>query len=113
MEVFVKKVLLLSLVMLGSANALAAATKSAATSIVESVSSSSYSKVECSMEDYSCQKLILDMGRQEALSRVLSGDTGKMSVVLEQSITIVRQQDATAKDLSDEQIVDILASQQQ
>lgn len=64
------------------------------------------------MEDYTCQKLILDMGRQEALSRVLSGDNGKMSVVLQQSIEIVRKHDATAKSLTDDQIVEILASQQ-
>src|SRR5438445_13729772 len=99
--------------MIGSAHSALAANKSAATKVIESVSSSSYSKVECSMEDFSCQKLILDMGRQEALSRVLSGDTGKLSVVLEQSISIVRQNDVSAKELTDAQIIEILASQNQ
>ncbi len=108
-----KKVLLLSLVMIGAAHSALAANKSTSTKLLESVSSSSYSKVECSMEDYTCQKLILDMGRQEALSRVLSGDNGKVSVVLQQSIAIVRQHDASAKDLTDAQIIEVLASQQQ
>ncbi|MDG0816768.1 hypothetical protein [Bdellovibrio svalbardensis] len=108
-----KKVLLLSLVMIGAAHSALAANKSVTTKVTESVSSSSYSKVECSMEDYTCQKLILDMGRQEALSRVLSGENGKISVVLQQSISIVRQHDESAKDLSDAQIIEILASQQQ
>lgn len=107
-----KKVLLLAMV-LGSATSAFAANKSVSTQVLESVSSSSYSKVECSMEDYTCQKLILDMGRQEALSRVLSGDEGKLSAVLQQSIAIVRQNDASAKGLTDAQIIEILASQQQ
>lgn len=99
-----KKVMLIALL----------ATMGAASSAmaVETVSSSSYSEVTCSMEDHTCQKLILDMGRQEALNRVISGDNGKISVVLKQSIQIVRQQSDEVKNLTDAQIIELLAQQQ-
>ncbi len=90
-----------------------ASDKSILTKVTESVSSSSYSKVECSMEDYTCQKIILDMGRQEALSRVFSDEQGKLSVVLQQSIAILRSQNSSLVNFSDEQILSILASQEQ
>lgn len=106
-----KKVLLLSIAIFGATQSAFASKKSGLTETLESLSSSSYSKQECSMEDYTCQDLILDAGRQEALSRYLSGDKGEMSVVLQQAIAIERMQNEDVKDLSDEQIVEILRQQ--
>lgn len=108
-----KKVFLFSLVVVSMAQSVFAATASDSTKIIESISSTSYSKVECSMEDYTCQKLVLEMGRQEALGRVISGDSGKLSLVLQQSIAIQRKNDESSKNLTDDQIIEILASQAQ
>ncbi|MGZ3634006.1 MAG: hypothetical protein ACXVAJ_06725 [Parachlamydiaceae bacterium] len=108
----VKKVVLMSVVLGALSSNSFAAKKSTLTTVMESISSSSYSSVECSMEDYTCQKKVTEMGRQEALSRMISGDNGAVSVVLQQAIAIRRHQDVSAQDLSDDEIIDILASEQ-
>lgn len=73
-------------------------------------SESLYSDVECDMSDYTCYKVIIDLGRQEALAHILSDGRTEVSTVLKQAIQVYKNLRTEAATLSDEQIIYLLAT---
>lgn len=97
-----KKMILLAAVSLISANAFAMSSAS---------TMGRYTDVECDMTDLTCHKLILDLGRQEAIVFLMNDGQGDLSVELKKAIELVRTINGGAEHLSDEQIISLLASQ--
>lgn len=78
---------------------------------ISSSSSSLFQDVECDMADYTCAKLVLDLGQQEALMHIGNPEQ-PLSEILVQAISIYKSKDATASNLSDDQIINLLAAGQ-
>lgn len=76
-----------------------------------SSSESLYSDVECDMSDYTCYKVIMDLGRQEAIAHVMAGGNGEKSTVLAQAIDVYRNLVPLAQNLTDEEIIYLLATE--
>lgn len=77
---------------------------------ISSSSGSLFADVECDMSDYTCSKLVLDLGQQEAYLR--AGSPGQpVSEILKQAIEIYKLQNSEVAGLDDEQIILLLAAQ--
>lgn len=78
---------------------------------LSSSSGSLYTEVECDMTDYTCYRIIMDLGKQEAMLHLVNGGNEVKSSTLAQAITAYKEQNAEASILSDEDIIFILATQ--
>lgn len=74
-------------------------------------SASLYSDVECDMSDYTCSKIIIDLGRQEALAYIMANDGSEASAVLKQAIQVYRNANLETADLSDDEVIYLLATE--
>lgn len=96
-----KKMILVSLVSLMSANALAMSSASTL---------GRYTDVECDMSDLTCQKLILELGRQDAIIFLMNGDQGDVTESLKKSIELFRKANGGAEYLTDLEIISLIAT---
>lgn len=77
---------------------------------ISSSSASLYTDVECDMSDYTCSKIIMDLGRQEALAQIVSGNFLDRSEILNQAIKAFRMQNPDSQAISDEDVIYLLAT---
>lgn len=96
-----KKFFLIFAVALISANASAMSSAS---------SMGNYTDVECDMTDLTCYKLIMEMGRQDAIIFLMHGGQSQMTVELKKAIEVFRQMHGGAEFLTDNEIISLLAS---
>lgn len=94
-----------------------ASKKSFWTGVIESLSSSTVVKVECSMEDFTCQKLIvLEAGRREGLELYKEGKiellnttkTDELSDYLKTSLSFLRDKYPTLNSRSNADVLCVL-----
>ncbi|WII73375.1 hypothetical protein QJS83_05760 [Bdellovibrio sp. 22V] len=78
---------------------------------ISSSSGSLYTDVECDMTDYTCYKIIMDLGRQEAIAHIVAGNPAERSTVLTQAIQVYKTVNAEAQNLTDEEIIYLLATE--
>ncbi|MGZ3774741.1 MAG: hypothetical protein ACXVCY_04685 [Pseudobdellovibrionaceae bacterium] len=76
---------------------------------ISSSSGSLFKDVECDMNDYTCQKLILDLGQQEALVQ-LANPNESLSEILVQAIALYKSKVKTAANLTDDEVIQLLAA---
>ncbi len=100
-EVNMKKFVLILAVALIGVNASAMSSAS---------SMGSYTDVECDMTDLTCYKLILEMGRQDAIIFLMNGGQSQVTVELKKAIEVFRKMNGGAEFLTDEEIIALLAS---
>lgn len=78
---------------------------------ISSSSGSLYTEVECDMSDYTCYRIILDLGRQEAIAHIIDGgDVGHRTTLLNQAIEAYRKVNPAAEVMSDEEVIYLLAT---
>lgn len=78
---------------------------------ISSSSGSLFSDVECDMTDYTCAKLVLDLGQQEALQH-LSSSNQEVSALLSKAVGVYKHYHAEAASLDDAQVISLLAAGQ-
>lgn len=78
---------------------------------LSSSSESLYTDVECDMSDYTCYKIIMDLGRQEAIAHVMAGGNAEKSTVLVQAIDVYKKLVPEAQNLTDEEVIYLLATE--
>lgn len=105
-----KTLLLMTLIMSVQANAVEEEKKNNIG--ISSSSGSLYSDVECDMTDYTCNKIIMDLGRQEAIAQIVEGRGSEGSAVLKQAIQVYKKLNPQAKALSDDEIIYLLVTEQ-